>query len=185
MKRYLCYSGMKSTLLLICSLLCLFFFAMLIVASGIADFTPPEDAYTQVVNPQAAAAYLEDQESFNRIIGYIVATLSALGALTAFFSMFFLRKERILVWFRVVLLLANISIMLTCTVLFFVTLMETTQPTPDFLRLCRPWLDSYWARAIQQAQQSALFLGLCCGMLSGVNCMSFYFFHRRRTYYND
>ena len=176
---------MKSTLLLICSLFCLLFFAMLIVASGVADFTPPEDAYTQVVNPQAAAVYLQEQETFNRVIGIIIATLSVSGVLAAFVSLFFLKKERILVWFRVALLLGNIFTMITCAVLFFVTLIETTQPTPEFLRLCRPWLDSYWARAIQQAQQSALFLSLCCGMLSGVNCMSFYFFHRRRTYYND
>ena len=175
---------MKSTLLLICSLLCLLFFSLLIVAAGVSDVTPTEDAYSQVVNPEAACAYLRDQESFNRIMGYILAGLSSLGILTAIPSLAFLRKERVLVWFRLILLLANICILLTCAVLFFVTLMETTQPTPGFLRLCRPWLDSYWARAIQQTQQSALFLGLCCGMLSGVNCMSFYFHHRRRTYYN-
>ena len=176
---------MKSTLLLICSLLCLLFFSLLIVAAGVSDVTPTEDAYSQVVNPEAACAYLRDQESFNRVMGGIIAALSSMGALAALVSLVFLRKERILVWFRLALLLANICIMLTCAILFFVTLMETTQPTPEFLRLCRPWLDSYWARAIQQTQQSALFLGLCCGMLSGVNCMSFYFHHRRRTYYNS
>ncbi|MBO5684521.1 MAG: hypothetical protein J6R92_06185 [Akkermansia sp.] len=176
---------MKSTLLLTCSLLCLLFFSLLIVAAGISDITPPEDAYSQVVNPEAASAYLQDQEAFNRVIGYILAVFSSLGVLTALTSLIFLRKERILVWFRVALLLTNVCLMLTCAVLFFVTLMETTQPTPEFLRLCRPWLDSYWARAIQQTQQSALFLGLCCGMLSGVNCMAFYFFQRRVNYYNS
>ena len=174
---------MKPTLLLICSLLCLFFFSLLIIASGSPDTLPPAEAYTQVEHPAAACDYLKEQESFNRISGYVLAGLSTLSILTALISLIFLRKRNILIWFRVILQLSNLIIMLTCGVLFIVTMIETTQPMPDFMKLCNQWTNSYWARTLQQTQQSALFLGLSCGMLSIVNCMAFYLFSRNRQSY--
>ena len=175
---------MKPTLLLICSLLCLFFFSLLIIASGSPD-TPPAEAATQVENPTAACAYLQEQETFNRISGYVLAGLSTLSILTALVSLIFLSKRDILIWFRVIMQLSNLIIMLTCGILFIVTMIETTQPMPDFMKLCNHWTNSYWARELQQTQQSALFLGLSCGMLSIVNCMAFYLFNRNRQSYEN
>lgn len=176
---------MKTTLLLICTLLCLLYFSIRIVFTGMGIVIPPDEAWTQVVDPEAAAAYLKDQQSFNYVMGCILAIISGIGLVITIISLIFLRKQRILVWFRAVLLVLNISILLASCVLFFVTLVESTQPDPAFLQLCRPWLDSFWARAIQVTQQSAQFLGFCCGILSGVNCMAFYFFYRRLHTYGD
>lgn len=176
---------MKSTLLLICTLLCLLFFSVHVFVSGLNLAVPPDEAWSQVVDANAARAYLDDQLSFNFVMGCILTTMSSVCLLTAIVSLFFLRLQRILAWFRASLLTLNIFLLLSSCVLFFVTLVETTQPDPACLQLCRPWLDSYWARAIQHTQQSALFLGFCCGMLSGVNIMAFYFFYRRRQLYGD
>lgn len=177
---------MKTTLLLICTLLCLFFFSMQIITSGmVSSAIPPEDAFAQVVDPESAQAYLADQCTFNFVMGIILAAMSGIGLLITIASLFYLKKKRALVWFRAVLLALNICILLTSAILFFISLVESLQAEPAFLQLCRPWLDSYWARAIQLTQQSAQFLGFCCGILSGVNCMAFYFFYRRLNTYGD
>lgn len=178
-------TSMKTTLLLICTLLCLLFFSIQLNMTG-ANLAPaPEEAYTQVVNPEAAREHLQAQISFNSVIGSILSICSAIGLLFTLVSLFFLHRQRALSRFRVALLLVNICILITSAILFFVTLIETTQPEPVFMQLCRPWLDSYWARAVQHTQQTAMFLGFCCCILSGVNCMAFYFFYRRRQLYGE
>ncbi len=175
---------MKSTLLFICSLLCLLFFSTQLIATG--DPLPPgEDAYSQVIDPKAAEAFLLSQQSFNTGVGTLNLILAAMALAAAVTCMFLLNKPRILRWFRVGLLISNVVILVSCLVLFFITLVESTQPDPQCLQLVFPWQNSFWAQAIKHVQQAAMFLSLCCGMLSGVNCMAFYLFHRRRQIYGD
>ena len=176
---------MKSTLLLICSLLCLLYFAVQIMFSGINLVIRPDEACSQVVNPDAAAALLHSQEKFNMVCGFWLCGLTGISLLACIVSLLFLRRQRVLRWFRGGLLLANIIILLTCGILFFVCMLESMQPEPECLKLVWPWQDSYWAKNIRHTQQAGMFLGLCCGMLSGVNCMAFYLFYRRRKHYND
>lgn len=175
---------MKTTLLLICSLLCLLYFATQIIASGIPTVYPDEAA-NQVTDPVTAEAFVRSQESFNLVTGIWLSGVTSIALLASVISLVFLKKQRILRWFRAGLLLSNIVILITCSVLFFITLVESQQPEPACLKLVWPWLDSYFAKDLRQTQQLAMFLSLCCGMLSGVNCMSFYLFYRRRKYYND
>lgn len=176
---------MKSTLFLICSLLCLLYFSVQIMFSGVNVVITPDEAYSQVANPEAASALLSSQESFNLVCGLWLCGLAAISLLASIVSLLFLRRQRVLRWFRGSLLLANIIILLTCGILFFVCMLESMQPEPECLKLVWPWQDSYWAKSIRYTQQAGMFLGLCCGMLSGVNCMAFYLFYRRRKSYND
>ncbi len=176
---------MKSTLLLTCSLLCLLFFAVHITLTGLNVAIPPDEAWEQVVNPQEASEFLHSQEKFNFLMGTAITGVGGIALMAAIVSMLFLRKQKILRWFRAGLLLANIIILLTCIMLFGLTLGETMQPEPVCMQLRHPWLNSYWAIALKHTQQAAMFLGLCCGMLSGVNCAAFYLFYRRRSQYGD
>lgn len=176
---------MKSTLLFICSLLCLLFFAVHITISGLNLSVPPDEAWVQVVDPNAAREYLSAQERFNFLMGTVVTGVASMALMAAIISLLFLRKQYILSWFRAGLLLANIIILLTCAGLFCITLAETTQPEPACMQLCHPWMNSYWSAAVKHTQQAAMFLSLCCGMLSGVNCLAFYLFYRRRAQYGD
>lgn len=176
---------MKSTLFLICSLLCLLYFSVQIMFSGVDFVIPPDEAYAQVVNPNAASSLLSSQESFNLTCGLCLCGLTSISLLASIVSLLFLRSPRVLRWFRGGLLLANIITLLTCGILFFICMMESMQPEPECLKLVWPWQDSYWAKSIRYTQQAGMFLGLCCGMLSGVNCMAFYLFYRRRKAYND
>lgn len=176
---------MKSTLLFICSLLCMLFFAVHLTISGLSLTIPPDEAWVQVVNSREASRFLHDQESFNMVMGTIITGITGVAVMAAIISLFFLRKQSILRWFRCGLLLANIAILITCGILFSVTLVETMQPEPACMQLCWPWQTSYWAKAVKHVQQSAMFLGLCCGMLSGVNCCAFYLFYRRLERYGD
>lgn len=176
---------MKSTLLLTCSLLCLLFFAVHITLTGLNVAIPPDDAWVQVVDPQEASKFLHSQEKFNFLMGTTITGVGSIALMTAIVSMLFLRKQNILRWFRAGLLLANIIILLTSITLFGITLGETMQPEPACMQLCHPWLNSYWAIALKHTQQAAMFLGVCCGMLSGVNCAAFYLFYRRRAQYGD
>ena len=176
---------MKSTLLLTCSLLCLLFFAVHITLTGLNVAIPPDEAWEQVVNPQEASEFLHSQEKFNFLMGTAITGVGSIALMAAIVSMLFLRKQKILRWFRAGLLLANIIILLTCIMLFGLTLGETMQPEPVCMQLRHPWLNSYWAIALKHTQQAAMFLSLCCGLLSGVNCMAFYLFHRRREIYGD
>lgn len=174
---------MKSTLLFICSLLCLLFFAVHITISGLNLTIPPDEAWVQVVNPAEAREYLSGQEKFNFLMGTVVTGVAGIALIAAIISLLFLRKQQILRWFRAGLLLANIIILLTCAGLFCVTLAENMKAEPDCMQLCHPWMNSYWSSAVKHTQQAAMFLSLCCGMLSGVNCMAFYLFYRRRAQY--
>lgn len=176
---------MKSTLLFICSLLCLLFFAVHITISGLNLTIPPDEAWAQVANPHAAREYLSSQEKFNFLMGTVVTGVTGIALMSAIISLLFLRKPHILCWFRIGLLLANVIVLLTCAGLFCITLAETMQPEPACMQLCHPWLNSYWSTAVKHTQQAAMFLSLCCGMLSGVNCMAFYLFYRRRAQYGD
>lgn len=185
MEKHLHFQRMKSTLLFICSLLCLLFFAVHITLSGVSLTIPPDEAWVQVANANAAAEYLHCQEAFNLTMGMIIAGVTSLALLGAIISLLFLRKEHILRWFRVGLLGANIIVLITCAALFFITLVESMQPEPDFFTLSWPWQTSYWAQAVKRTQQAAMFLGLCCGMLSCVNCAAFYLFYRRREMYGS
>lgn len=175
---------MKSTLLFICSLLCLAFFSVQLVATGEA-LPPSADAFGQVVNPKESEALLLGQQSFNSGVGMLVLVLSILALCAAVVSLFFLHKPRVLSWFRGGLLATNIIVLTACAVLFILTLMESMQPEPQCLQLVWPWKHSFWAQAIKHVQQAGMFLSLCCGMLSGVNCTSFYLFYRRRQIYGD
>lgn len=175
---------MKSTLLLICTLLCLVFFAVQIMHTG-QPIPPTAEAFEQVVAPREAEAYLADQQSFNSAIGIVILSLASLALVGAFTCLFFLGNEPAMRCFRVGLMVANILIFISCATLFGVTLLETMQPTPQCLQLRWPHLESFWAQAIKHVQQAAMFLGLCCGMLSGVNCMAFYLFYRRQNMYNN
>ncbi len=175
---------MKSTLLFICALLCLIFFSWQLVATG-APLPPSPEAFEQVVAPKDAEAILLSQQSFNNWVGVLNLWLAGLALAAAFASLFFLQKPRILRWFRGGLLAANIIILIACIILFLVTLIESTQPDPQCLQLVYPWQNSFWSRAIKHVQQAAMFLSLCCGLLSGVNCTSFYLFYRRRQIYGD
>lgn len=175
---------MKSTLLFICSLLCLAFFSWQLVMTGI-PLPPSEEAFVQVADPKAAAILLQSQQGFNSWVGTLNLVLSGLAVVVASVSLFFLRKPRPLRWFRAVLLTANIIVLLACLILFGITLMESMQAEPACLQLVHPWQNSFWARAIKHVQQAGMFLGLCCGMLSGVNCAAFYLFYRRRQVYGD
>lgn len=175
---------MKSTLLFICSLLCLVFFSCQLVVTG--DPLPPnQEAFEQVVNPQEAEALLLSQQSFNSGVGALNLWMAGLALVAAITSIFFLHKPRLLHWFRIGLLTANIIILLACMLLFLLTLMESMQPEPACLQLVHPWKYSFWAQALKHVQQAAIFLSLCCGMLSGVNCTAFYLFHRRCQMYGD
>ncbi len=176
---------MKSTLLLICTLICLLFFTCHITLSGITLTIPPDEAWSQVVNANEASDILSGQCSFNISMGIIISGITGIALLGTIVSLFFLRKERILRWFRVGLLLANVIILLSSCILFCVTMVETMQPEPACMQLCWPWQTSYWEKALKHAQQAAMFLGLCCGMLSGVNCAAFYFFYRRQARYGN
>lgn len=176
---------MKSTLLLTCSLLCLLFFAVHITLTGLNVAIPPDEAWAQVVNARDASEYLHSQEKFNFLMGTIITGVGGIALMSAIVSLLFLRKQNILRWFRAGLLLANIIILLTCIMLFGITLGETMQPEPACMQLRHPWLNSYWAIAVKHTQQAAMFLALCCGMLSGVNCAAFYLFYRRRAQYGD
>lgn len=175
---------MKSTLLFICSLLCLVFFSWQLVVTG--DPLPPSpEAFEQVADPKGAEAMLLAQQNFNSMVGVLNLWLAVLALLAAFASLFFMGKPRILRWFRGGLLSANIIVLIACLVLFLITLVESTQPDPQCLQLVYPWQNSFWSRALKHVQQAAMFLSLCCGLLSGVNCMAFYLFHRRREIYGD
>lgn len=176
---------MKSTLLFICSLLCLCFFSWQLVLTGSSLGTPPEDAWQQVVDAREAAHLVEAQQACNAGFGMLNLIFAGAAAVVAVGCLFVLRRQRVLHWLRAGLLLANIIILLACVALFGLTLMETLQPTPQCMQLRWPWQESYWAQALQHTQQAAMFLGLCCGMLSGVNCAAFYLFHRRREQYGD
>ena len=92
---------MKSTLLFICSLLCLAFFSVQLVEA----LPPSADAFGQVVNPKEAEALLLGQQSFNSGVGMLVLVLSILALCAAVVSLFFLHKPRVLRWFRGGLLL--------------------------------------------------------------------------------
>lgn len=175
---------MKSTLLFICSLLCLVFFSYQLIQTG-APLPPSEAAFSQVVNPKEAEALLLSQQSFNSGTGTLNIALAGAALAAAFVSLFFLRRPKVLRWFRGGLLTANILILISCLVLFGITLIESTQPTPQCLELVGLWQNSFWAIAIKHVQQAGMFLGLCCGMLSGVNCTAFYLFYRRRQIYGD
>lgn len=179
------FQRMKSTLLLICTLLCLLFFAVHLSIAGLSITIPPDEAWVQVVNAHEASSYLHNQEHFNFLMGTIVAGVAGISVVAAIISLLFLRKQHILRWFRAALLLANIIILLTCAGLFFITLTESMQAEPACMQLCSGWQTSYWSKAVRQTQQAAMFLSLCCGMLSGVNCMAFYLFYRRRAQYGD
>ena len=175
---------MKSTLLFICSLLCIAFFSWQLVITG-NHLPPSADAFSQVVDAKSAEALLLSQQSFNSGVGILNLSLTALAMLASILSLFFLRQPRPLKWFRGSLLTANIIILISCVVLFLVTLMESIQHTPQCLTLVWPWKHSFWEIAIKHVQQAAMFLSLCCGMLSGVNCAAFYLFYRRREMYGN
>ena len=175
---------MKSTLLFICALLCLIFFSWQLVATG-TPLPPSAEAFEQVVEPKAAESILHSQQSFNNWVGVLNLWMAGLALAAAFASLFFLQKPRTLRWFRGGLLAANIIILIACITLFLVTLIESNQPEPQCLQLVYPWQNSFWSRAIKHVQQAAMFLSLCCGLLSGVNCTSFYLFYRRRQIYGD
>lgn len=175
---------MKSTLLFICSLLCLAFFSWQLVVTG--DPLPPDpEAFEQVVNPREAEALLLSQQAFNSGVGLLNLWLSVVALAAAITSIFFLRKPRILRWFRGGLLTANIIVLMSCLSLFLLTLLESMQPDPQCLQLVHPWKVAFWTQALKHVQQAGMFLSLCCGMLSGVNCTAFYLFHRRRQIYGD
>ena len=176
---------MKSTLLFICSLLCLAFFSWQLMLTA-APIEPSKEAFEQVVDPQGAELLLKNQQGFNWIIGMTNMVLAFIGVAASFICLFLLRRPNTLHWFRVGLFGLNIIIMLTCATLFCVTMVETMQATPQCLKLCWPWQDSFWIHAIHRVQQAGMFLGLCCGMLGGVNCTAFYYSHaRRRMYYSN
>ena len=175
---------MKSTLLLICSLLCLAFFSWQLVATG-APLPPNQEAFEQVVDARAAEALLLSQQGFNSGVGMLNLWLALVALAAAVTSIFFLKMPRVLRWFRGGLLTANIIVLLACLSLFLLTLLESMQPEPQCMQLVHPWKFSFWAQALQHVQQAAMFLSLCCGMLSGVNCTAFYLFHRRREMYGD
>ena len=175
---------MKSTLLFICSLLCIAFFSWQLVVTG-APLPPSEEAFSQVIDAKAAEALLLSQQHFNSGVGILNLSLAVAAILAAVLSLFFLRRPRPLKWFRGSLLTANIIILITCAVLFLITLMESMQSTPQCLTLVWPWKHSFWEIAISHVQQAAMFLSLCGGMLSGVNCAAFYLFYRRREMYGE
>ena len=175
---------MKSTLLLICTLLCLIFFSLQIIQTG-QPIPHSAEAYEQVVAPQAAEAYLADQQSFNSAMGIVILSLSSLALAAAFICLFFLHNASAMRWFRLGLMTANVLILLVCAALFGVTMLETMHPEPQCLQLRWPHLESFWSQAIKHVHQAAMFLGLCCGVLSGVNCMAFYLFYRRQNMYNN
>ena len=54
---------MKSTLLFICSLLCLAFFSWQLVQTG-QPIEPSKDAYEQVMDAKAAELLLKDQQGY-------------------------------------------------------------------------------------------------------------------------
>ena len=175
---------MKSTLLFICSLFCLLFFTADIMTSGLESvLLPPDEAWSQVANPQEASVYLGAQCAFNFTMGAIMTGICGASVLGAIISLFFLKKQRILRWFRVGLLTANIIILLCCCILFGITLVETLQPEPACLQLIWPWKTSYWATAVHHTHQQAMFLSFCCGILSSVNCAAFYLFYNRQRLY--
>lgn len=175
---------MKSTLLFICSLLCIAFFSWQLVITG--DPLPPsEEAFSQVNDAKAAEALLLSQQSFNSGVGILNLSLAALAITASVVSLFFLNKPRQLKWFRGGLITANIIILIASAVLFLITLMESMQTTPQCLTLVWPWKHSFWEIAIKHVQQAAMFLSLCGGMLSGVNCAAFYLFYRRREMYGE
>ena len=173
---------MKSTLFLIGSLLCLLFFAMVLALSGV-EFTP-DSAYSEVVDANAASMILSDCNAFNSVIGVLLVCITSVAVLGGIVSLFLLQRQRVLRWFRVGLLLVNIAILLVNGVLFAVSFSESLQPAPACLQLQWPYQESYFTRAIHHARQSAMFMGFCGGMLSGVNCLAFYFFYRRRSRYS-
>lgn len=175
---------MKSTLLFICSLICLAFFSMQLVMTG-EPLVPSAEAFEQVANPKEAEALLLSQQNFNSGVGTLNFWLSCIALVVAVISLIFLRHPRILRWFRGILLTANIIILISCITLFLITLLETMHPDPQCLQLVWPWRNSFWAQALKHVQQASMFLSLCCGMLSGVNCSAFYFFYRRRQMYGD
>ncbi len=175
---------MKSTLLFICSLLCIAFFSWQLVITG--DPLPPsEEAFSQVIDAKAAEALLLSQQSFNSGVGILNFSLAALAITASVVSLFFLNKPRLLKWFRGGLITANIIILIACAVLFLITLLESMHTTPQCLTLVWPWKHSFWEIAIRHMQQAAMFLSLCGGMLSGVNCAAFYLFYRRREMYGE
>lgn len=175
---------MKSTLLFLCSLLCLVFFSWQLILTG-NHLPPSEEAFAQVVNAREAEALLLSQQAFNSGVGILNLSLAVLAILAAFASLFFLQKPRILRWFRGSLLTANIIILISCLLLFLLTLLESMHAMPPCMELVWPWKHSFWELAIKHVQQAAMFLGLCCGMLSGVNCAAFYLFHRRQQMYGN
>lgn len=174
---------MKSTLLLICSLLCLAFFSWQLVLTG-QPIEPTADATQQVLDAQGAAALLQSQQSFNRGVGMLNMVVAGLAAVLAFICLFLLRRPSALHGFRLALFIANVIIVISCATLFGVTLVETMQPMPRCLRPVWPWTASFWEHAIKHVQQAGMFLGLCCGMLGGVNCTAFYYARARRRMYN-
>ena len=174
---------MKSTLLFICSLLCIAFFSWQLVITG-NHLPPSADAFSQVVDAKAAEALLLSQQSFNSGVGILNLCLTVLAMLASVLSLFFLHTPRPLKWLRGSLLTANIIILISCVVLFLITLMESMQHTPQCLALVWPWKHSFWEIAIKHVQQAGMFLGLCCGMLGGVNCAAFYYARARRRMYN-
>ena len=176
---------MKSTLLFICSLLCLAFFSWQLVLTG-APMEPSQEAFAQVVDPKGAELLLKNQQGFNWGVGMLNLMLAGVASLGSIICLFLLRKPTVLHWFRLGLFVANVLIMLACATLFCVTLIETMQPEPQCMKLCWPWQNSFWEHALKHVQQAGMFLGLCCGMLSGVNCTAFYLARaRRRMYYGD
>ncbi len=177
------HTHMKSTLLFICSLLCLAFFSWQLVQTG-QPIEPSKDAYEQVMDAKAAELLLKDQQGFNWIVGMLNLVMASVATVVAFCSLFLLRKPALLHWLRLGLFFANILIVISCAILFGVTLVETMQPTPRCLGPVWPWTSSFWEHAIKHVQQAGMFLGLCCGMLGGVNCAAFYYARARRRMYN-
>ena len=174
---------MKSTLLFICSLLCLAFFSWQLVQTGL-PLEPTKDAFEQVKDAKAAEQLLLSQQNFNWGVGMLNLAVAAVAALVAVFSLVLLRKPAALHWIRVGLFSANVVIVLSCLTLFGVTLVETMQPMPRCLGPVWPWTHSFWEHSIKHVQQAGMFLGLCCGMLGGVNCTAFYYARARRRLYN-
>lgn len=126
---------MKSTLLFICSLLCLAFFSWQLVQTGL-PLEPTKDAFEQVKDAKAAEQLLLSQQNFNWGVGMLNLAVAAVAALVALFSLFLLRKPAALHWIRVGLFSANVVIVLSCVTLFGVTLVETMQPMPGASGRC-------------------------------------------------
>ena len=78
---------MKSTLLFICSLLCMLFFAVHLTISGLSLTIPPDEAWVQVVNSREASRFLHDQESFNMVMGTIITGITGVAVMAAIISL--------------------------------------------------------------------------------------------------